>query len=259
MDEEQMSNDFENDIREAAREEYFKGNKKKAFSILKSQLNMSNDEIRRLFNLWETYKEAKSKETKSQGNPEEIDKELYEKLKKESSETRRREPINMGKGKKFKRPRIPLFRSQGVDQRRDIVWTIILLIVGMVISAIIGSMWIFFAFLSLAAYVLVPGPEEMIGKNLEKIRRKYNKAIAKASPEEAKRLEAVMKEDLENARTIKRIQTREGVMKWGTTGVKYLFKAGFFVFFSLGFITSAIPLFKPLGILIAFIGYFMEG
>ena len=49
-----------------------------------------------------------------------------------------------------------------------------------------------------------------------------------------------------------------GLSRWGGASAKVMMKLGFFVFFSLGFITSAIPTFKPIGIAIAFLGYFME-
>ena len=253
-------------IEDEARIAYFEGDKDGAVLILR-QNNFTDARIKRLFKFWDANKELYEKEKEEEEKEADYDEEYYEKLK--ESKGRRRKGMDVGDklpwqkdkfAKKMKRPRIPLFGSIGVDQKRDVVWGLILIIIGMVATAIMGSMWLFFAFLSLAGYILLPSPEEVIGRGMEKVRRKYSRAIAKAeTKEEREKIEAIMKEDLENQRTLKRIQAREGFMKWGSAGIKSLFKMGFFVFFSLAFVTSMIPMFKPLGIMIAFLGYFMEG
>lgn len=156
------------------------------------------------------------------------------------------------------RTRIHLSRPH--TRRGEIVWALVMIIAGMTGAALLGSMWIFFSFLCLGLYILVPGPDEVIGGELRKIKDKYIKRIEGASSDaEREAIEKDLEETLKNQRTIERIKAGQGLIKWGASSVKYLFRAGFFVLFSLGFITSAIPLMKPLGILIAFIGYFMEG
>lgn len=150
-------------------------------------------------------------------------------------------------------------RRGGLSRKSEIVWTLVMIIIGMTGSALLGSMWIFFAFLSLALYIILPAPDEIVGRELRKIKEKYVKQIEGASEEETEKIKAAMDAELENQRTIEVIKSKQGMIKWGASSMKYLFKAMFFVFFSLGFITSAIPLLKPIGIFLAFLGYFMEG
>ena len=164
-------------VEDEARIVYFEGDKDGAVLILR-QNNFSDVRIKRLFKFWDANKELYEKEKNEEEEASDYDEEYYEKLKKEGG--RRRVGLDVGGKKKRKRPRIPLFGSIGVDQKRDVVWGLILIIIGMVASAIMGSMWLFFAFLSLAGYILLPSPEEVIGRGMEKVRRKYSRAIAKA-------------------------------------------------------------------------------
>jgi hypothetical protein len=158
----------------------------------------------------------------------------------------------------LKAPKIP-FHLPRLGRHNDIVWTMVMIVAGMTAAALIGSMWIFFAFLFLAVHIVVPGPDEVIGRNLVRIKEKYMRRIEKATGPEREALEKDLEETLKNQRVIERLKAEQIGINWGVSSVKYLFKAGFFIFFSLGFITSAIPLLKPIGILLAFAGYFMEG
>ncbi len=137
---------------------------------------------------------------------------------------------------------------------------LILIIIGMTVSALIGSMWIFFAFLSLGLYIILPSADEVIGKGMQNIRARYQKLLDRAETrDEIEKVKAMMDAELRSESTIKRVRVAEGMVKWGASSLRFLFRTLFFVFFSLGFITSTVPLLKPLGIFLAFIGYFMEG
>jgi hypothetical protein len=153
-----------------------------------------------------------------------------------------------------------IFHLPRIGRHSDIVWTMVMIVAGMTAAALIGSMWIFFAFVFLAVYIVVPGPNEVIGRDLTRIKEKYIRRIEGAKTEEERHaIEKDLEETLRNQRTIENIKANQVGINWGVSSVKYVFKAGFFIFFSLGFITSAIPLLKPVGILLAFLGYFMEG
>ena len=150
-------------------------------------------------------------------------------------------------------------RLPHIGRHSDIVWTLVLIIVGMTVAALLGSMWIFFAFVCLAGYIIVPDEDEIIGGEMMKIKSKYIKRIENATSEQQRQaIEKDLEETLKNQRTVENIKAGMG-MKYTSATAKYLLRLGFFVLFSLGFITSAIPLAKPVGIFLAFVGYYMEG
>ena len=150
-------------------------------------------------------------------------------------------------------------RLPHLGRHNDIVWSLVLIIIGMTIAALIGSMWIFFAFVCLAGYIIVPDEDEIIGGELRKIKEKYIKRIENATSDQQRQaIEKDLEETLKNQRTVERIKTGMG-LKYTSATAKHLIKFGFFALFSLGFITSSIPLAKPVGIFLAFAGYYMEG
>ena len=273
-------------ILEQARKLFLEGKRKEAAQLMMRELGFSGLDVENKFNEWRVFLGGNGPAIEGEPSPneptdlipyqakiegperkkeEEKALTIYKKpgppgRPRESSqeEEQRQEPLQLTEAKKKKSKRMGLLKF---GDRSDTVWVIASIIIGMTISALIGSMFIFFAFLCLAGYILVPDEDEIMGKALNEIKDKYIKKLQRVDPEDseqAARIKAAMDADLENQRTIEQLKFQKGV-KYTSASAKYLLKFGFFILFSLGFVTSAIPLVKPLGLFLGFLGYFMEG
>lgn len=149
-----------------------------------------------------------------------------------------------------------------------VLYPLLLLMVGVIVSAILGSAFFVFAFLSFAVSKGVPSPEvgrDIVAK-LEDVKKRYQALIERAErsrePREIidrlyKRMESEIKvEAIVGKFEWKKIVTTS---HYGRGFVKEFFKGLGFLFLALAFILSPIPLAPVIGIIIGFFGYFSLG
>lgn len=153
------------------------------------------------------------------------------------------------------------------------LFPLILLIIGATVSAAVGNLFFMFAFLCFVGYSILPQPSDPVQKIIEKIENRYNKHLDNLqdklnnakTPEaqerirwEIDRLERRMNRQIEFS-----VGSPWGVFKQtmtsGKIAIKEVFRWGAFALFSLAFLTSTFPFAKPIGLILAFVFYFMIG
>ncbi len=174
-------------------------------------------------------------------------------------------------GKRILKMRAP--RPKRESRLQTALFPLILLIIGAAVSAAAGNLFFMFAFLCWVGYSILPQPYDPIQKIIEKIENRYNKRLddlqdklnSEKDPTaqerikwEIERLERRMNRQIEFS-----VGSPWGVFKQtmtsGKIAVKEVFRWGAFALFSLAFLTSTFPLAQPIGLILAFIFYFMMG
>lgn len=130
--------------------------------------------------------------------------------------------------------------------------------IGLGISALLGNMWFVLAFLLWSIYSIIPGPMDIkaVQNRLEMLKRNFDKRLKKAATDtERKNLMKRMEVEMGIWKILGELNMRN-VVGGGTIGKEAARVFGC-IFFVLGFVTSAIPSAKPLGLIVAFVTYFM--
>lgn len=161
------------------------------------------------------------------------------------------------------------------DLMRNAVGGLVMIVAGLIVSSIMNIPLFIYAFLCLGISLILPQPEGMrsVYRKQKEIMRKYEEEINKAETEEEKaKLLEELKSELE-------IQKMIGDIKWGVfwrdpnatniigrpntpfhmMAFREFFRLLGIILFAWAFSTSAIPMARPIAIVIAFIGYFAVG
>lgn len=164
---------------------------------------------------------------------------------------------------------MPSIGSERNDYMRNVLEMILLLIVGVIISALLGIWQFVLAFLFFAVHVAIPPSQMSLGvaEDLKKVKERYERLIRDAeakgrSEEEIDRLYKRMETELSTERIIG--EFKFGKMfnpnhSYGREFVRELFKGFGFLFLAIAFIFAPIPIAPIVGIIIGFFGYFMLG
>lgn len=154
------------------------------------------------------------------------------------------------------------------------IWTLpILATAGFIISAILGSMWFVFAFISLGVSVTIPKPLSLksVAEEIERIKKFYQRRIEHVerrpgNEEKKARIIAALVERMEAEIKIENIlgeikfeKLRDPRHAYGAGLLKEFFKGLALLLFSIGFVVSNIPLAPMVGIIVGFAGYFYLG
>ena len=179
-------------------------------------------------------------------------------------------PFRMA-GKRILKMRAP--RPKKESRIESAILPLVLLIIGATISAAIGNLFFMFAFLCWVGYSLLPQPSDPVQKIIEKVEAKYANELEdlykKLNTESDPKNREVIQKQIDNVekRINREIEFRVG-NPWGllkqtiTSGriaAKETFRWGAFALLSLAFLTSNFPLAKPVGLVLAFVFYFMIG
>jgi ribosomal protein S27AE len=166
--------------------------------------------------------------------------------------------------------------SQAAAWINKILPSLIMIVVGFIVSAMLNSITFVFAFISLAFYTIMPDPPDVMQKIINKTTAKYDKRREKLN-KELEQLSKGTKMESEEMKKIKiQLDSIDGEMRAelearagsiGTTMrlglhegrifAKDTFKFTAFVCFSLAFLFSPFPLAKPFGLLLSFLFYFL--
>ena len=175
----------------------------------------------------------------------------------------RKTPDEIVRGKKYQ------IRQARRDYWQRAVKSILLLLVGVMVSAVLGSMWFTLSFIFFAVHFgLPPAPGwRQFQKNLEEIRERYEGYIRGAQARGGddklidrlhKRMEQEMKAE-QMTRQTRWFGIQPDTPHAAREFLRELFKGGGFFCLSMGFITSVIPAAPVIGIIVGFIGYFLLG
>ncbi len=160
------------------------------------------------------------------------------------------------------------FLTQGARESYTgkIIGTVSWLVIGMIISVIMGSVFFSLAFICWALYNIMPSPKDFANINktisgrIAEVRRNYEDKIRRANSEESranllKQMELDLKmKEIVDWDLLERMKMK-GVVGTGTIA-KEIFKILGWALFAYSFASSNVPFAKPLGIIIAFIAYF---
>lgn len=127
---------------------------------------------------------------------------------------------------------------------------VVLAIIGLLLASLSGNMFFFFGFVFLGFYFLIPADE--VNDLMHHLYKESNLRKRRKYQEELHTL-------LENRLLFRKLKWRAYRAGFAHLGMKEFSKFLAIAFFAMGFVTSAIPLAKPVGILLAFVGYFLIG
>jgi hypothetical protein len=135
------------------------------------------------------------------------------------------------------------------------------MVLGMMLAAVGGNAFIFFGALLIGLSNLLPNPTDLdsVMRHLENVKDFYNKKTETAiSEEEKKMFQMELANEIALTRTkLDAIVTTKGFDSLGgIVLVKELFHVFGFAIISAGFLLSSVPFAKPIGIIIALMGYF---
>jgi len=167
------------------------------------------------------------------------------------------------KGKfKFKNPLKLHWMDKPGGHVGNILIPLVLIVLGFILSAILGSVLFVFAFLALGVSYGIPTPET--GKSVlereKKIRKSFQEQMKNAETEEDRErlstemLNAVKVEDI-----IGSFKGKERFEMHSRVFFKDFFKAVGIILMSSAFVFSAFPMAPVIGIIIGFVGYFTLG
>jgi hypothetical protein len=195
--------------------------------------------------------------------------------------------------KRYKEPKLKTWtvhvKRSVLGINMNFVRPITLLLLGLFLAFLLRNFFLIMAFLFWASWSIIPTSDSMeavkkrkdaILKEIEEIKEKYDhkikeaemnlKVAEKAKNEDAIHLYMVRIEELHTDKA-NEIEAKEAEMETEAIianlykaqrgqvrsylGLKELFKTGGFVFFSLAFIYSELPLSKPFGLIVAFASY----
>ncbi len=226
--------------------------------------------------------EAETKQRKIERRLEETEAELKKSLRKkkereEKKKEREEERLEKYRKSKLRRKlvrhiilqgRIPRAKGWFYTHIEQLIKNLIFVVIGMMISAMLGSVWFLIAFLFLAGYFAIPKKKSPVDKVIEDVKKEFQPNIEKdtkllnETKNESEREK--IQSQLNNYYHLmgKEIEARVGsiwkgvVFGGGLTLAKISMKFFAFMLFTFAFITSNLPLAKPIGLLVAFIFYF---
>ena len=152
----------------------------------------------------------------------------------------------------------------------NFIGLLIALLVGIIISAILGSMFLFFGFLCLAVHFLLPSAADtetfryaMILAKKDAYRKiKEIRNDSRLSDEEKERRIANLVKQVKDATAAEAIVAKTPALKWAISPVailKHLLKALGIALFIWGLASLTLPFAKLIALVAAFIGYFYIG
>ncbi|RLJ07839.1 MAG: hypothetical protein DRP13_03230 [Candidatus Aenigmatarchaeota archaeon] len=134
-----------------------------------------------------------------------------------------------------------------------VLGTILLFIIGILVSSILGNPWFVGAFASWAVYVILPEPRDELNpikKKIIELEKQHQKGEITAED-----LKAQVDAEMAIAKLIEDKKTKEIINYQKKRAGKYIFKLSGFILFTLAFAQA--PLMKPLAIITALISYYM--